>query len=37
MQHRFAPEAIDRTLEDFIDQPDLPFGGITVTFEGDFQ
>ena len=32
MQHRFAVEAIDRTLRDFLDQPDLPFGGITVAF-----
>ena len=37
MQHRFAPEAIDRTLRDFMNQPDLPFGGITVAFGGDFQ
>ena len=36
MQHRFASEAIDRTLRDFMDQPDLPFGDITVAFEGDF-
>jgi PIF1-like helicase len=25
MQHCHAPEAIDRTLRDFMDQPDLPF------------
>ena len=37
MQHRFASEAIDRTLRDFMDQPDLHFSGITVTFGGDFQ
>ena len=37
MQHRFAPEAIDRTLRDFMNQPDLPFGGITMVFGGDFQ
>ena len=37
MQHRFAPEAIDRTLRDNINQPDLPFGSITVVFRGDFQ
>ena len=37
MQHRFASEAIDRTLRDFMNQPDLPFGGITVAFGGDFQ
>ena len=37
MQHGHAVEAIDRTLRDFLDQPDLPFGGITVAFRGDFQ
>ena len=37
MQYRFAPEAIDRTLRDFMNQLDLPFGGIIVVFGGDFQ
>ena len=37
MQHRFAPEVIDRTLRDFMNQLDLLFGGITVAFGGDFQ
>ena len=37
MQHRFTLEAIDRTLRDFINQPDLPFGGITVAFEVIFS
>ena len=37
MQHKFAPEVIDRILRDFMDQPDLPFGGVTVAFGGDFQ
>ena len=37
MQHRFTPEAIDRTLRDFMNQPDLSFSGITVAFGGDFQ
>ena len=37
MQHRFAPEASDRTLRDFMNQPDLPFSDIIVAFEGDFQ
>ena len=36
MQHRLAPEAIDRTLRDFMNQPDLLFGGITVASGGDF-
>jgi PIF1-like helicase len=36
-QHRHAIEAIDRILRDFLDQPDLPFGGIMVAFGGDFQ
>jgi len=35
-QHRFAPEAVDRTLQD-IRGNNKPFGGITVVFGGDFQ
>lgn len=35
-QHRFGPEAVDRTLRD-IRNNDRPFGGITVVFGGDFQ
>ena len=37
MQSRLAIEAVDRSLRDFLDQADLPFGGITVAFGGDFQ
>ena len=37
MQHCHAIEATDRALRDILDQPDLPFGGITVAFGGDFQ
>ena len=37
MQHCHAIEAVDRTLRVILDQPDLPFGGITVAFGGDFQ
>lgn len=36
MQHRYGPEAVDRTLQD-IRGSDKPFGGITVVFGGDFQ
>jgi hypothetical protein len=36
MQHRNAPEAVDRTLRDICDN-DAPFGGITVVFGGDYQ
>lgn len=36
MQHRYAPEAVDRTLRD-LRNCDQPFGGITVVFGGDFQ
>lgn len=36
MQHRYGPEAVDRTLRDLRDD-DRPFGGITVVFGGDFQ
>lgn len=35
-QHRWAPEAVDRTLCD-IRNCDRPFGGVTVVFDGDFQ
>ena len=35
-QHRFGPEAVDRTIRD-IRNNDHPFGGITVVFGGDFQ
>ncbi|KAJ8457646.1 hypothetical protein ONZ45_g18233 [Pleurotus djamor] len=35
-QHRFAPEALDRTLRD-LRNSNLPFGGVTVVFGGDFQ
>lgn len=35
-QHRYAPEALDRTCRD-IRNNDRPFGGITVVFGGDFQ
>lgn len=35
-QHRYAPEAVDRTLRDLLDN-DQPFGGIPVVFGGDFQ
>ena len=37
MQHHFALETVDRTLQDFLDQHNLPFGGITIAFGGDFQ
>ena len=37
MQSRLAIEAVDRSLRDFLDQPNLPFDGITVAFGGDFQ
>ena len=35
MQHRFALEAVDRSLQDLRDT-DLPFGGITTVLGGDF-
>ncbi len=35
-QHRFGPEAVDRTFRDLRGN-DRPFGGITVVFGGDFQ
>ena len=36
MQHKFAIEAVDRTLRDILDK-DVPFGGITLLFGGDFR
>ncbi len=35
-QHRFAMEAVDRSLRDIRNDP-RPFGGLTVVFGGDFQ
>ncbi|XP_074347667.1 uncharacterized protein LOC141686539 [Apium graveolens] len=42
MQHRYAIEAVDRSLRDIMAAVDVergrrPFGGITVVFEGDFR
>jgi len=36
MQNRFIVEAVDRSLRDFLDN-DVPFGGITVAWGGDFN
>ena len=36
MQHRFAPEAVDRTLRD-VCRTEKPFGGITTVFGGDMK
>ena len=36
MQHRYAIEAVDRTLRELLNT-NRPFGGITVLFGGDFQ
>lgn len=36
MQHRNAPEALDRSLRDICDCA-RPFGGKTIVFGGDFQ
>lgn len=36
MQHRFAIEAVDRTLRDLL-KSNRPFGGVTVLFGGDFR
>ncbi|XP_074327785.1 uncharacterized protein LOC141665699 [Apium graveolens] len=42
MQHRYAIEAVDRSLRDIMAAVDVergrrPFGGITVVFGGDFR
>jgi hypothetical protein len=36
MQHRHCQEAFDHTCRDICDS-DMPFGGLTVVFGGDFQ
>ena len=33
MQHHHVIEAVNRTLRDILDKPNLPFGGITVAWE----
>ena len=37
MLDRYQLEAMDRTLRDLMDKPDLPFGGKTVVLTGDFR
>ena len=36
MQHKYAADAVDRNLRDLLGN-DMPFGGITVVFGGDFR
>lgn len=36
MTHRYCYDAVDRTLRDIREKPDVPFGGIPVVFGGDF-
>jgi len=36
-QHHFIVETMDHTLCDLLDQPNRPFGGITILFGGDFR
>ena len=37
MTKRQALEALDKRLRDIMDQSELPFGGKTVVFGGDFR
>ena len=37
MTKRQAIEALDKSMRDIMDRPDLPFGGKTVVFGGDFR
>ena len=37
MMSRYVFKAVDRTLRDLTQQPDLPFGGKTVVLGGDFR
>ena len=36
MTHHYAYNALDRTLRDIRQAPDLVFGGIPTVFGGDF-
>jgi hypothetical protein len=36
MQHKYAADCVDRNLRDLLGN-DVPFGGITVVFGGDFR
>ena len=37
MTHRWALEAIDRTLRDIRDKPDKAFDGVVFVLMGDFR
>jgi hypothetical protein len=37
MTKRQAVEALDKSMRDIMDIPDLPFGGKTIVFGGDFR
>ncbi|XP_066341637.1 uncharacterized protein [Miscanthus floridulus] len=37
MTKRQSVEALDNSLHDIMDQPELPFGGKTMVFSGDFR
>ena len=37
MMKRQGVEALDNSLRDIMDRPNMPFGGKTVVFGGDFR
>ena len=37
MLHRFQLEALDRTLRDLLNKPEVPFGGKIIILAGDFR
>ena len=37
MLHKYAYEAVDRSLRDLLDRADIPFAGIPMLFTGDFR
>ena len=37
MTKRQAVEALDNSMRDVMGRPDLPFGGKTIVFGGDFR
>jgi ATP-dependent DNA helicase PIF1 len=37
MTKRQAVEALDNSMRYIMSRPDLPFGGKTIVFDGDFR
>ncbi|CEL62802.1 hypothetical protein RSOLAG1IB_12576 [Rhizoctonia solani AG-1 IB] len=37
MQNKLCAHAFDKTARDLFDNPNIPFGGVTIVFGGDFR